>query len=72
MRQNQINNSYVSLEARILQHHLIRKMRAVVDKALDEMEPEFDGILRCGRSSFYTTLATDSCAIVTSVLHDPL
>ena len=36
--------SYVSLEARIPHHHPIRKVRAVVDKALAEMEPEFDGM----------------------------
>lgn len=36
--------SYVSLESRIPDHHLIRKMRSVVDKALTEMAPEFDAM----------------------------
>ena len=36
--------SYVSLESRIPDHHPIRKIRAVVDKALAEMAPEFDAM----------------------------
>jgi len=36
--------SYVSLESRIPDHHPIRKIRAVVDKALTEMAPEFDAM----------------------------
>jgi transposase len=36
--------SYVSLESRIPDHHPIRKIRGVVDKALAEMAPEFDAM----------------------------
>ncbi len=34
--------SYVDLESRIPEHHPIRKIRVVVDKALDEIAPWFD------------------------------
>jgi transposase len=36
--------SYVDLESRIPQHHPIRKVRQIVDKALDELEPAFEAM----------------------------
>jgi len=36
--------SYVSLESRIPENHPIRKVRKIVDQALEEMEPEFEGM----------------------------
>ena len=36
--------SYISLESRISEHHPIRKIRAVVDKAPTKMAPEFDAM----------------------------
>ena len=36
--------SYESLESRIPEHHLIRKIRAVVNKVLRGMAPEFDAM----------------------------
>ena len=34
--------SYVDLDSRIPEHHPIRRIRAVVDKALEESAPWFD------------------------------
>jgi transposase len=36
--------SYVDLESRIPSHHPIRKVRQIVDKALDELEPAFEAM----------------------------
>lgn len=36
--------SYVDLESRVPQHHPIRKVRQIVDTALAELEPVFDGM----------------------------
>jgi transposase len=44
--------SYVDLESRIPTHHPIRKMRQVIDKALLNLEPFFDGMYsQTGRPS---------------------
>jgi len=36
--------SYINLESRIPEHHPIRKIRSVVDRALNEMAAEFEGM----------------------------
>ncbi|KJS04598.1 MAG: transposase, partial [Gammaproteobacteria bacterium BRH_c0] len=44
--------SYVDLESRIPTHHPIRQMRKVIDKALLQLEPFFDGMYsQTGRPS---------------------
>lgn len=44
--------SYVDLENRIPKQHPIRKIRNIIDKALDELEPEFDAMYaQVGRPS---------------------
>lgn len=36
--------SYVDLESRIPEHHPIRKVRQIVDKSLDDLEPAFEAM----------------------------
>ena len=36
--------SYVSCEARVPSSHPLRRIRAVVDEALDVLSPDFDGM----------------------------
>jgi len=44
--------SYVDLESRIPKHHPIRTVRQIIDKALCELEPEFDAMYsQAGRPS---------------------
>ena len=46
--------SYVDLESRIPQHHPIRKIRSVVDHALEDMQWCFDEMYsRVGRPQFH-------------------
>lgn len=40
--------SYVDLESRIPEHHPIRKVRGIVDQALNELEPTFDAMYASG------------------------
>jgi transposase len=44
--------SYVSCEARVPSSHPLRRIRAVVDEALDVLSPDFDGMYaQAGRPS---------------------
>lgn len=36
--------SYIDLEGRVPEQHPIRKIRSIVDEALAEIAPEFDGM----------------------------